>query len=111
MPTLANGEACGGDEGCISGICDADICTECRDADDCGGAACNDATAELGYSVCAEDLGAACSIGAECASGRCFPSVIVTRCSECDGDGVAGGCAANEICQGQPGSYAICVPE
>jgi hypothetical protein len=104
-----NGDACTDDAACVSGVCHNNVCSECSGPDDCGGAACNDATADIGFFVCAQDLGATCTVGAECATGRCFPSLVISRCGECDGDGVAGGCADGEICQGMIGSYAQCV--
>ena len=92
----ALGADCTSGDGCNSGFCNADLCSECEADGDCGAdETCVDDSDGVGYFVCQADalgaLGDACTDGAECRSGFCNADL----CSECETDA---DCGANETC-------------
>ena len=78
-------------------FCKDGVCSECAaDADCASGGACADATADVGYWVCKEPLGAACAEAADCVSDHCSelgPGDAL--CSECD---VTSDCGVQQDC-------------
>ena len=88
-----NGTACTSDAQCTSGVCNNDVCSDCRDDADCpagglggGNGVCDDQTGgALGYHVCLFNLGQPCDGPDNCTSGNCFDSGFgASICSECD---------------------------
>lgn len=78
----ANGLRCLRDAECASGLCVAGVCGECREAADCGGAACLPATA-VAPARCdrGRGAGATCFTGGDCDSGVCSGAPL----AGCDG--------------------------
>lgn len=80
--SLYNGLRCLRDGECASGICNAGVCGECRDAADCGGFTClptgpsSPARCDRGRAT-----GASCFSGADCDTGLCTGSPL----HGCDG--------------------------
>lgn len=114
------GLACIRDAQCASGICAGGFCSGCRDATDCGGAACE----PLHYVIpgadggppiditgglhCAGGVasGGACLADADCASGRCAGDTLAM----CTTSFFPRACTAEMECPGYAfGSEAACV--
>ncbi len=104
------GDTCSGDGQCASAICNMGVCSQCRDAMDCGtGATCLDDRTGVGYFSCSGGLGDRCTTGTECGSGFCFNprGPGANRCSQCE---VNGDCAVQQECDySRQDQYASCV--
>lgn len=93
---LADGLRCLRDENCASGICGGGVCSECRTAADCGGAAC--VPTEVGATRCdrGRGAGATCFVHGDCDSGVCEGEALLG----CDG-ALRRECASESDCPGQ----------
>lgn len=112
------GGGCGADPQCSSGKCYLDSTCECAQNSDCagssGGSVCN--TGGFGMNKCGQappsnqPLGASCSSGSECTSGKCFECLGCQNTCECNPDNTPSKCpAATPVCNSPVADINTCV--